>query len=121
MNKIAGLEMMTALKELVLRSSLIQRMENLSSLTGPSLSPFLPPSLPPSLSPAPLPVLLRVRLEGGRKGGREGGREGGQQFKIPSSRFTGLVHLELYDNQITALEVRKGGREGGRMDAFIGF
>jgi hypothetical protein len=59
--------------------------------------------------------------KGGRKGEKERGRGVGQQFRIPSSRFTGLVHLELYDNQITTLEVRKGGREGGRMDASIGF
>jgi len=49
-NKIGGLEVMTSLEELVLRSSLITKMEGLSTLTG-------------------------------------------------------LVNLELYDNQIEALEV----------------
>lgn len=51
--KIAGLEPLVKLRELVLRSSLISKMEGLSTLTN-------------------------------------------------------LVHLELYDNQVEALEVRLG-------------
>lgn len=53
MTKIAGLEPLVKLRELVLRSSLISKMEGLSTLTN-------------------------------------------------------LVHLELYDNQVEALEVRLG-------------
>lgn len=94
--KIAGLEGMVKLKELTLRSSLIGRMEGLGTLTGGEWPPG------------------RMRWCGGEWRASIPGR-GTWQAKLtpfplsPSSMHVytaGLVHLELYDNQIAHLEVR---------------